>query len=435
MERGIVFRQDVSVLLREYLYEARQALSSYYGANPSMKKIMAGYGGVFSPGDDGVSFIVKHSIPFRETEEKTLSFHLWRLRRTLLRVMVRSEYFYMALEEIKRDIDKGRRDIYAIFEWDNIAKSRDFLEKKEAFLREAERVYRETDPLKGLALLARAVRSLSLRWGIVREVAQKHGGELERETAKTIREIEHLFVMANTKLIPYCLGLLRGRENEIDYGDLASEGIFALYRAIDKYDHGKGCKFATYATWWIKQHITKAIYEMERRLRLSVGAQEKLARLNKVERELEMKLERLPSDKELARELGMSLEEVVRLRWLSHDALSLDYQGDSNDGELGPLVERVSEDREFYDPEKRAIQSVLRDKIMEIINERLTHIEKEVILARMGFYAGESEALASVAKRFDKTRSWAKRVEERALQKLRVGKHSAVLRSFIEDMG
>lgn len=420
-------KTDVASFLEYCIEEARRALVSYYERNPDARRVMTRGGGAFLVGEDGISYLIRHSKPFREEEERELSFHLWRLRRQVLRLMMREEYFYRSLETLRKEVLEGKRDVFSVFEWDNFAKSKSFVEEAEVEVREALR--------KGGIALARAVRRLSLRWSVVKEIAKSRGGGLERRVVETWKEIEDLFVITNVRLVPYSFSfILKGIREDVDKQDLMTEGIFALYRAIDKYDHRKGYRFSTYAMWWIRQHVSKAIWELERKIYLPANVQEKLARLHRVEKEMEMRLERPPTEEELSEEVGIPVQEVGKLRGLLHSTLSLDQSVEHGNGEVDPLAVRIKDENEENDPEKRAVREALREKVMEVLRERLTPIEREVVMARLGFYSGEAEALESIGRRFDRSRSWVKRVEERAIQKLRRGKHASVLLSFLEEL-
>lgn len=417
--------------IKESLLLAREMLTSFYSNHPEAKKLLHRGMGAFMLGEGHQECMTRYAFLFSEKEEKELARMLFVLRRKLFRLLVRREYFWEELKRLKDKADSSPdTNVYELFEWDTIVKTGNFLEEKERLLREHEKGARQGD-IKAYALLVKRTRNLNIRWGVLENIAKKEN-KPEREIVRVMKEIKDLFVLGNIKLIPYTMKTWFSDFAEagiISREDLFSEGILALYKAIDKFNHARETKFSTYAVNWIRQHMARAICNA-RKFRVPTSVLEKISRIKKAREELEEKLERPPTEKELVKATGLSYGELFFYSRFMHDAGSLDVEisefgPDGRKTTLGELVADTT-----YDPYRQAEASAIRELILKILEERLSPLEKEIILARIGFYEGETESLDSIARKLNKTRSWVRRAEQRALKKLRMGKYGEILYSI-----
>ena len=196
--------------------------------------------------------------------------------------------------------------------------------------------------------------------------------------------------------------------------DLIQEGNLGLMKAIDKYDPSKGFKFSTYASWWIKQAVTRAISDQSRMIRIPVHMSEKVNRLNNVRKSLIQEFGHEPSQKELADKMGVSVKEIAYLLSVSQEVVSLETPvGDEDDSSLGDFIQ----DSTSVSPSDAAEQASLRDTLYEIL-DTLTDREKKVIVLRFGLEDGKSRSLEEVGKIFHVTRERIRQIEAKAIRKM-----------------
>ncbi len=254
----------------------------------------------------------------------------------------------------------------------------------------------------------------------------------ERELAKRIEagddEARNILARSNLRLVVSIAKKYVGRSPDLTLLDLIQEGNLGLFKAVDKFDWNKGFKFSTYATWWIRQAITRALADQSRTIRIPVHMVETIAKYKQVSRRLSQALGRDAQPEEIAVEMGVEVDKIYQIEKINQDTLSLENPIGSDDDEKSTLGDFIADDK-IPSPIQESSERILTEQVRDILDD-LSPKERKILEMRHGLLDGVYHTLEEVGKEFGVTRERIRQIEAKALEKIRTHEKSRRLKSY-----
>ena len=324
------------------------------------------------------------------------------------------------------DIDADNLDdIYNILVENNIEVISD--DEKSNEVKEEEQILLTDDEITKDVNINDPVRMYLKEIGKIPLLTSEQEFEYSVRAANGDEDAKRILAESNLRLVVSIAKRYVGRG--LLFLDLIQEGNIGLMKAVEKFDYDKGFKFSTYATWWIRQAITRALADQARTIRVPVHMVETINKMARIQRQMTLELNREPSEEEIAKKMGITVEKVREVMKISQDPVSLETPiGEEDDSHLGDFVP----DESNMSPEEYATNEILKEEIQNVLLT-LQEREQEVLELRFGLKDGTCHTLEEVGKKFNVTRERIRQIEAKALRKLRHPSRAKKLKDFMVD--